>query len=69
MLDPKPVYCIEGNKVYRKLEAVPVFEIKGNKIYLSLNSKVLYEIKGVYKGSFCYVRERKTSKYTVASDV
>lgn len=51
-LDPKVLYRIKDQKIYKGLDAAPTYEIKGNKIYPYLSPTPAFRIENnkVYRG-------------------
>ena len=51
-LDPKVLYRIKNQKIYKGMDVAPVYEMKGNKIYPHLSSKPAFRIEKnkVYRG-------------------
>ena len=44
-LDPKVLYRIKDQRIYKGMDAAPTYEIKGNKIYPYLSSKPAFRIE------------------------
>lgn len=43
--DPKVLYRIKKQKIYKEMDAAPTYEIKGNKIYPHLSPKPVFRIE------------------------
>ena len=44
-LDPKVLYRVKDQKIYKGMDAAPTYEIKGNKIYPHLSSMPAFRIE------------------------